>query len=247
VSGRHPELATRPVVVTGGASGIGAAIVAAFRAEGAPVVFLDIDDAAGAATASATGAHYIRCDITDTDALRDALAKAEAQQGPARVLVNNAANDARHDPAKVTPEDWDRAQSVNIRAQFFAAQGVRAGMKAAGGGAIVNLSSVAWEFGAPDMIPYITAKAAVIGLTNGLARAFGPDRIRVNAVSPGAIMTPKQMALWHTPESKARLVGQQALNHDVTEADVADAVVFLASDAARSITKQCLIVDGGLT
>lgn len=247
MSGRHPDLAGRPVVVTGGASGIGAAIVAAFRAEGAPVVFLDIDDAAGAATAASTGAQYIRCDITDTDALRDALALAEAHQGAARVLVNNAANDTRHDPATVTPGDWDRAQSVNIRAQFFAAQAVRAGMKAAGGGAIFNLSSVAWEFGAPDMIPYITAKAAVIGLTNGLARAFGPDRIRVNAVSPGAVMTPKQMQLWHTPESKARLVGQQALNHDVTEADVADAVVFLASDAARSITKQCLIVDGGLT
>jgi NAD(P)-dependent dehydrogenase (short-subunit alcohol dehydrogenase family) len=231
------------VLVTGGASGIGAEIVRGFARNRAEVTFLDIDREAGEAVAEELGARFLHCDLTDVGALRAAAADA----GPVTVLVNNAANDQRYALEEITPELWDAAQAVNLRHQFFLAQAVVAGMRAAGGGSIVNLSSVAWRRGPDGLLAYGTAKAGVIGLTNALASALGGDGIRVNAIAPGAVMTPRQMALWHTPESRERLVAAQAIPRDVTERDVAAAALFLAADDSRMITRQCLYVDAGLS
>jgi NAD(P)-dependent dehydrogenase (short-subunit alcohol dehydrogenase family) len=239
----YPSLEGRRVLVSGGASGIGAEIVRGFARNRADVTFLDIDRAAGEAVAQELGVRFIACDLTDVDALRAAAAEA----GPVTVLVNNAANDRRYALEEITPEQWDAAQAVNLRHQFFLAQAVVAGMRAAGGGSIVNLSSVAWRRGPDGLLAYATAKAGVIGLTNALASALGGDGIRVNAIAPGAVMTPRQMRLWHTPESRGRLVAAQAIPRDVTERDVAAAALFLAADDSRMITRQCLYVDAGLS
>src|SRR5262249_40093408 len=160
----------------------------------------DIDREAGEAVAEELGVRFVECDLTDIGALRAAAADA----GPVTVLINNAANDQRYALEDITPELWDAAQAVNLRHQFFMAQAVVPGMRAAGGGAIVNLSSVAWRRGPDGLVGYGTAKAGVIGLTNSLASALGRDGIRVNAIAPGAVMTPRQMRLWHTPESRER-------------------------------------------
>jgi NAD(P)-dependent dehydrogenase (short-subunit alcohol dehydrogenase family) len=242
----YPSLQGRAVLVTGGASGIGAAIVRGLVRNKARVAFLDIDRAAGEALAQVLGALFLPCDLTDVPALKAAVAEAERQLGPIRALVNNAANDQRHRIEEVTPEDWDRSQDVNLRHQFFAIQAVLPGMRDAGGGAVVNLSSVAWMFGSPEMVPYTAAKAAVVGMTRSLGAALGPMGIRVNAVAPGGVMTERQMRLWHTPESKADTIRRQALKTDLLEDDIADAVLFLSADDSRMVTKQCLIVDAGL-
>jgi D-xylose 1-dehydrogenase len=237
----YPSLRGRRVLVTGGASGIGAEIVRGFARNGAVVTFLDVDRGQAPADVG-----FVECDLTDVPALRAAVEGLEASAGPVGVLINNAANDQRYELDDVTPEQWDAAQAVNLRHQFFMAQAVIPGMRADGGGSIVNLSSSAWVRGASNMVPYVTAKAGVIGLTNSLGTALGPDHIRVNAIAPGAVMTPRQMRLWHTPESRARLVGLQAIPDDVTERDVAAAALFLAADDSHMITRQCLFVDGGL-
>jgi NAD(P)-dependent dehydrogenase (short-subunit alcohol dehydrogenase family) len=241
----YPSLEGRRVLVTGGASGIGAEIVRGFARNGAHVAILDIDRQAGAALAQelTPRARFIACDLTDVDALRAAAADA----GPISVLINNAANDERYALEEITPEQWDAAQAVNLRHQFFMAQAVIPGMRASGGGSIVNLSSVAWRRGPSGLLAYATAKAGVVGLTNALSTSVGGDRIRVNAIAPGAVMTPRQMRLWHTPETRERIVAAQAIPRHVTERDVAAAALFLAADDARMITRQCLYVDGGLT
>jgi D-xylose 1-dehydrogenase len=239
----YPSLRGRRVLVSGGASGIGAEIARGFARNGAEVTVLDIDRAAGQAVADALGARFVACDLTDVAALQAAAAGI----GDVGVLINNAANDQRYEFAELTVEEWDAAQAVNLRHQFFLAQAVAPGMRAAGGGAIVNLSSVAWRRGPDGMVAYATAKAGVVGLTNALATALGPDGIRVNAVAPGAVMTPRQMRLWHTPESRERLVAAQAIPRDVTEPDIAAAALFLAADDSAMITRQCLYVDAGLS
>jgi NAD(P)-dependent dehydrogenase (short-subunit alcohol dehydrogenase family) len=248
----YPSLADRAVLITGGASGIGADLVRAFAGQGARVAFLDIDEPAGAALAAAL-AHaphrplFLSCDITDVTALRAAIVVARAAIGPIGVLVNNAANDARHPIEPYEPEDWDLAQNVNLRPHFFTAQAVRADMKALGGGSIVNFSSIAWRFGADHMVAYVTAKAAVVGLTRALARAFGPDGIRVNAVEPGAVMTEKQRRLWYPTEaSVAEMVGRQLIPRLLASDEVARLVLFLAADDSRMITKQSIAVDAGI-
>jgi NAD(P)-dependent dehydrogenase (short-subunit alcohol dehydrogenase family) len=245
-SALYPSLAGRVALITGGASGIGAAMVRGFARNGARVAFLDIDRTAGEALAAEVGALFLPCDLTDTAALRAAVEAVEARLGPVQALVNNAANDKRHRLEDLTPEEWDASQAVNLRHHAFAAQAVAPGMRAAGGGAIVNLTSIAWMLGLPEMVAYVTAKAAVVGLTRSLASALGPDNIRVNAIAPGAVMTERQMRLWHTPESRAHLVSQQALRRDLLETDIASAALFLCSEDARMITRQCLIVDGGM-
>ena len=238
----YPSLEGRRVLVTGGASGIGAEIVRAFARNGARVAVVDVDRAAGEAVAEELGVRFLECDLTDVGALRAAAAEA----GPVTALINNAANDQRYELDEITPEQWDASQAVNLRHQFFMAQAVVPGMRAAGGGAIVNLSSVAWLRGPAGLLAYGTAKAGVIGLTNALATQLGADNVRVNAIAPGAVMTPRQMRLWHTPESRDRLVASQAIPREVTERDVAAAALFLAADDSRMITRQVLYVDGGL-
>jgi NAD(P)-dependent dehydrogenase (short-subunit alcohol dehydrogenase family) len=243
----YPSLDGRTALVTGGASGIGAAIVRRFAANRTKVAFLDLQQAAGEALAAELGPNvrFWPCDVTDVAAVRAAVAEVEVALGPVTVLVNNAANDQRHSIEDLTPEQWDASQAVNVKQQVFTAQAVLPGMKAAGRGAIVNLSSTAWVWGAPSLVSYTAAKAAVTGLTRSLGSALGPYGIRVNAVAPGAVMNERQMRLWYTPESKAAMVARQAIPSEILEEDVADAVLFLSADDSRMITKQMITVDGG--
>ena len=248
----YPSLAGRGVLVTGGASGIGADIVRAFAGQGARVAFLDVQAGPGGALADALAgaAHppaFLACDITDTAALRAAVAAARARVGPIGVLVNNAGDDARHPIAPYEPEAWDAAQAVNLRPMFFAAQAVRADMTARGGGSIVNLSSVLWRIGGPEAAAYATAKAGVVGLTRALARAFGPDGVRVNAIEPGAVMTEKQRRLWYPTEaSVAAMVARQAIPRVLEGPEIARMALFLAADDSRMLTGQSIAVDAGL-
>jgi NAD(P)-dependent dehydrogenase (short-subunit alcohol dehydrogenase family) len=243
----YPSLHDRAALVTGGASGIGETIVKGFVRNGARVVFLDLDRTLGERLAAELGdrAHFMHCDLTDVTALRSAVQRAQDRLGPITALVNNAANDQRHVVEEITPEEWDASQAVNLRHQFFVSQAVLPGMTSAGGGTIVNISSVAWEVGVPTLVPYVSAKAAVLGLTRSLGNALGEFNIRVNAVAPGAVMTERQMRLWHTEETKAKAIAAQALHSEILAEDVADAVLFLSADDSRMITKKCLTVDGG--
>lgn len=246
----YPSLANRSVLVTGGGSGIGAEIVRQFARQGAQVAFLDIDVAASQALAeelSAAGGAvtFYECDLTDIDRLRETIAAAATVQGPIAVLVNNAANDQRHPMEDVTPEYWDDRLAVNLKHQFFAAQAVAPGMKAAGGGAIVNLGSISWMVGQGGMPGYTTAKSAVLGLTRSLARDLGPDDIRVVCVVPGWIMTQRQLDNWLTPEAEADLMKAQCLKYKLYPIDIARPVLFLASDEARGCSGQHYIVDAG--
>jgi NAD(P)-dependent dehydrogenase (short-subunit alcohol dehydrogenase family) len=243
----YPSLRGRTALVTGGASGIGAAIVRRLAANGVRVAFLDVQRAAGEALATELGTQvrFLLCDVTDVAAVRAAVAEVESLLGPVTALVNNAANDQRYSIDDITPEQWDDSQAINLRQQVFTTQAVLPGMRAAGGGAIVNLSSTAWRWGAGHMVPYTAAKAGVVGLTRSLGAALGADGIRVNAVAPGAVMTERQMRLWYTEEAKADMVARQAIPREIHEDDIADAVVFLCADDSRMITKQLLTVDGG--
>ncbi len=234
--------------MTGGASGIGADVVRAFAANGSKVAFVDVQDDAGCALAEATGASFIRCDITDIDALLSAIEEVRRRLGLIGVLVNNAANDERHEIDKVDVAYWDQAFDINLRPQFFAAQAVRTQMRELGGGAIVNFSSISWCRGADAMIAYATAKSAVIGLTNALARGFGADNIRVNAIEPGAVMTERQRRLWYkTEESVKAIVDRQAIRRVLLGDEVARLALFLAADDSAMITKQSIILDAGLS
>jgi NAD(P)-dependent dehydrogenase (short-subunit alcohol dehydrogenase family) len=249
----YPSLADRVVLITGGASGIGADMVRAFAANHARVAFLDVQVEPGTDLASevaATSRHaplFISCDVTDISALRAAIASVHAALGPVAVLVNNAANDDRHAVAEVTPDYWDRAQDVNLKHQFFAAQAVYPQMKALGFGSIVNFSSTSWRFGADQMAAYATAKAGIVGLTRALARAFGPDNIRVNAIEPGAVITERQRQLWFKSQEAVDQVVQRQLIHRVLLGEeIARTALFLAADDSRMITKQSILVDAGL-
>jgi NAD(P)-dependent dehydrogenase (short-subunit alcohol dehydrogenase family) len=249
----YAGLRDRVVVITGGASGIGAAFVRAFAAQGARVAFLDLDTDAGeslaheVAKASGTTPLFVPCDLLDIDALRAALATVHDSLGDAAVLVNNAANDQRQVLSEVTPADFDWMIGVNFRHVFFAAQAVVPQMQARGGGSIINMSSVAWMRGAPGLPVYAAAKAAIVGFTNSLGRRFGADRIRVNAIAPGMVITERQRKLWYPDERQiAEMRTRQAIPDAVTPEDIADMALYLASDASQRITCQCFRVDGGL-
>lgn len=189
----------------------------------------------------------MHCDVTDIAALKQAIARAGEQLGNIGVLVNNAANDDRHRTDEVTEEYWDRNQDINLKHQFFASQAVRPQMQALGGGAIINFSSIAWRGGGDSFPSYATAKSAIVGLTRALGREFGADNIRVNALEPGAVATPRQIRLWYKSEEAVESVtARQALKRRLLGDEIARAVLFLASDDSRMITKQALRVDGGL-
>ena len=246
---RYPDLAGRTVLVTGGGSGIGAEFVRAFSRQGCNVGFLDIAEAPSRALVESlmpARVHFERCDVRDIPALKAAIAQALDALGPARVLINNAARDDRHALAEVTPEYWDENMAVNLRHHFFAAQAVAPGMAAAGGGAIINMGSVAWLRGRPNLAVYASAKAAIAGLTRVLARELGEQNIRVNSIMPGAVVTERQLALWTKPADEKRLVDTQCLKFRVSVDDVARTALFLASEEARAITGQSIVVDAGL-
>jgi NAD(P)-dependent dehydrogenase (short-subunit alcohol dehydrogenase family) len=248
----YPSLSGRTVFISGGATGIGADIVRAFAGNHARVAFVDVQGDAGEALAAslkaaAETALFLRCDVADVPALQASIGEAGAKLGPISVLVNNAANDERHAVADVTADYWDRAQNVNLRHHFFAAQAVHPQMRELGFGSIINLSSIAWRRGADEMPAYSAAKAGIVGLTHALARAFGSDNIRVNAIEPGAVMTDRQRQLWYkTPESIDAIVQRQSIKAALLGDDIARMALFLAADDSRMVTKQSITVDAGL-
>ena len=247
----YPSLRDRVVFVTGGASGIGAEEVSHLARQGAKVAFVDIAEEAGRALTDglrregAAPPLFLRCDLKDIPALQAAIAEAARQLGPIEVLVNNAANDQRHSYEEVTVEYWDERMATNLRHQFFAIQAVAPMMRAAGGGSIINFGSISWHANQGGMPAYTTAKAAVEGLTKGMARDLGPFGIRVNCVIPGWIMTQRQIEMWLTPEAEADWLRAQCLKTKVMPADVARMVLWLASDDSRMCSSQLWVVDGG--
>ena len=246
---RYPDLAGRTVLVTGGGSGIGAEFVRAFSRQGCNVGFLDIAEAPSRAlveSLKSANVHFERCDVRDIPALKRAIASIAAALGPITVLVNNAARDDRHAMMDVTVEYWDENQAVNLRHQVFATQAVVPMMEEAGKGSVINLGSISWMRGRPAMVGYTTAKAAIGGLTRVLSRELGTKNIRVNAIVPGAIVTERQTRLWNDAAAEHEFLEQQALKFRLSEGDVAQCALFLASDVSRGVTGQNLIVDAGL-
>jgi D-xylose 1-dehydrogenase len=247
----YPSLHCRSVFITGGGSGIGASLVRHFAAQRSKVAFVDIAIEPSrklVADLAAEGGQeplFIECDLRDVEALRASIRQAAEAHGPITVLVNNAAHDERHRFDTVTVEYWDDRMAVNLRHQFFAAQAVHPIMKAAGGGSIINFGSVSWMIGQGGMPGYTTAKSAVVGLTRGLARDFGPDNIRVNSIAPGWIMTERQISLWLDEEGERELMRRQCLKRKLYPDDIARVVLFLAADDSSAMTNQTYIVDGG--
>lgn len=241
----YPSLSGKRVVISGGATGIGAGLVEAFASQNAQVTFLDVDTPAGEALAARLATpSFLPCDLTDLGSLQANMARAVDAMGGVDILINNAANDDRHRIEDVTPSYWDERMAVNLRHLFFAAQAVIPSMRASGGGAIINFGSISWHLGLPDLILYQTAKAAIEGLTRSLARELGRDNIRVNAIIPGNVQTPRQEK-WYTPEGEAEIVAAQCLNGRIQPSDVAALALFLASDDARMMTGHGHFIDAG--
>ncbi|RDH95111.1 SDR family NAD(P)-dependent oxidoreductase [Caldimonas thermodepolymerans] len=247
---RYPSLAGRAVFVTGGGSGIGAAIVAAFARQEAAVAFVDVAEADSAALARQLADEgrrvwWRRCDVRDVAQLQAAIRDAAAELGDFHALVNNVASDDRHTLDSVTPEYWEDRMAINQRAAFFAIQAVVPGMQRLGGGSIVNLGSTGWQTKASGYPCYAIAKSSVNGLTRGLAASLGRQRIRINTVSPGWVMTERQVKLWLTPEGEQELERNQCLPDRLVPQDVANMVLFLAADDSRMCTAQEFKVDAG--
>lgn len=249
-SASYPSLAGKRVIITGGGSGIGAAIVEGFVRQQARVAFFDIASEPSLALVDRLGedgaqAPEFQCvDMRDLSALQAAIEAAEASFGGIDIVINNAASDDRHSIDDVTPEYWDDRMAVNLRHQFFAAKAAIPAMRRAGGGSIINLGSISWHLGLEDLVLYQTAKAAIEGLTRSLARELGRDGIRVNAILPGNVQTPRQMR-WYTPEGEAEIVAAQCLDGRIQPIDIAAMAMFLASDDARFCTGHNYWVDAG--
>jgi len=240
----YPSLRGKRVLITGGGSGIGAGIVEAFAAQGCDVTFVDINGSDSEELAKRTGARFLRIDLTDTSATQQAIRGLIDEGGAIDVLVNNAANDDRHSVADVTEDYWNDRLNVNLKHQFFCAQAVLPAMREKGAGVIVNMGSISWHLGLPDLVLYETCKAAIEGLTRALAREVGPDNIRVNCVVPGNVRTARQLK-WYTPEGEAEIVNAQCLKGRLVPNDVAAMILFLASDDARLMTGHEYFVDAG--
>jgi NAD(P)-dependent dehydrogenase (short-subunit alcohol dehydrogenase family) len=247
----YPSLAGRTVFISGGASGIGEGLVRAFHTQGARVGFCDLDVAAGTALAQQLGGDnaplFLECDVTDVAALAAAIGATRARFGPIRVLLNNAANDRRHQMADVTSEDFDRLVAVNFKHQFFAAQAVADDMRALGGGSIINFGSISWMIKGAGYPVYQACKSAARGLTRSLARDLGKANIRVNTIVPGWVMTERQLRLWVKPESHAEIDAAQCLPGRVMAEDIAAMALFLAADDSKMCSAQDYVVDAGWT
>ena len=244
------DLKGQSVFITGGGSGIGAWLTEGFVSQGAKVAFVQRSDAGELCDrleeTYANRPLFVACDITDIDALRAAIGTARASHGPITVLVNNAASDNRHALSDYGVEDWDKSIKVNLRPHFFTAQEVAGDMRQAGHGSIVNFSSISYMMGNSGYPAYVAAKAAITGLTRGLARELGPDNIRVNALMPGWVLTDRQKDLWVTPEGLAAHLDRQCLKRELIPQDIVSPTLFLASAASAMMTSQALVVDGGV-
>lgn len=247
----YPSLQDKTVVITGGGSGIGTSFVEHFAMQGARVAFLDVADEASKALVEDLSSRckypplFHSCDLTDIAALQAAIGDIGRTCGVPRVLVNNAGSDDRHTFAEVTPQYWDQSIAVNLRHQFFAAQAVAPGMKSAGGGSIINMSSIAWMIPSGDLSVYTTAKAAIVGMTRSLAHELGAANIRVNCVLPGAVLTERQRRLWLSPEYEREILSRQCIKRHILPDDVARLVLFLAAEDSQAMTNQNYIIDGG--
>ena len=247
----YPTLRARTVLITGGASGIGAALVEAFTLQGSQVIFLDIQDdpAHTLINRLSDGANptpiYHHCDLADIPALQRPLTKIQSQHPDIAVLINNAANDTRHASDSVTPETWDHLIALNLKHQFFVTQAIAPGMKARGRGSVINMSSISFLVPSTGMPVYVAAKAAIVGLTRSFAHELGPHNVRVNSILPGAILTERQKQLWFTPEYSAEILSRQALKRHLQPEEVARLALFLAADDSSAITNQTHIIDGG--
>ena len=241
ISATYPSLRDRTVFITGGATGIGEELVRAFAAQHARVHFIDIDHAAGTQLAATVGARFDCVDVTDTARLKTAILAA----GPVNILINNVGDDTRHDPLAVTEQSWRQCLAVNLDPVFFAAQTVIPMMQAAGGGAIINFSSINALIGPGQMPGYVTAKAGLLGMTKALARQYGADRIRVNALLPGWVVTDRQLDQWLTPEAESAWSELIAIKERILPSHVASLALFLAADDSCMITGQQFIIDAG--
>ena len=247
---RYPSLQDRGVLITGGATGIGATLVEEFAAQGARVGFIDIDTPSAEALVARlhSAGHapaFVAADLTDIAALDRAIEALRQRTGPFTVLLNNAANDQRHSIESTTSQSWDAGIAVNLKHQFFAAKNVAADMKAAGGGSIVNFGSISWKLKQGGMPAYTTSKAAVQGLTRSLARDYGPFNIRVNTLVPGWVMTEKQIRLWLDEKGRQEIARGQCINKPLQPEHIARMALFLAADDSAMCTAQDFIVDGG--
>lgn len=245
-----PDLAGSSVFITGGGSGIGASLTDGFLEQGAKVTFVQRSDASDFCDSMearhGVRPHFISCDLMDLSALKSAISEASARHGHVNVLVNNAADDQRHSTEQVSEEFWDSNLAVNLRAYFFACQFAIEGMRANGGGAIVNFSSISYMMGNSGYPVYVTANSAINGMTRALAREFGPDGIRVNTLAPGWVLTEKQLETWATPQALSAHLEKQCIKEHLKAADIVGAALFLASNSSRMITGQTLAVDGGV-
>ncbi|MGA9658507.1 MAG: SDR family oxidoreductase [Asticcacaulis sp.] len=240
----YPSLKGRKVLITGGGSGIGAGLVAGFLRQDAEVHFIDLaDDVSASLPASDNQPTFHKCDLTDNPALDKTMAHI-LSSGPVHILINNAGNDDRHTLAEVTPDYFDNRIGVNLRHMLFCAQAVAPGMKALGGGAIINFGSISWHLGLPDLVLYETCKAAIEGMTRALARELGPDNIRVTTIIPGNVKT-KRQEKWYTPEGEAEIVNAQCLSGRIVPDNVASLAMFLASDDAALCTGHGYWIDAG--
>jgi NAD(P)-dependent dehydrogenase (short-subunit alcohol dehydrogenase family) len=248
---RYASLQGRSVFITGGSTGIGAALVEAFAAQGARVAFVDIDAEGATELCDAivqrgfTRPWFKVCDVSDVASLRQSIAEAGAANGDISVLVNNAANDQRYDTRTMTEENWHRGLAINLHPAFFAAQTVQPMMAAQGGGSIINISSINVQYGPPNLASYITAKAGILGISKALATDYGLDNIRVNSILPGWVATPKQLEKWLSPEEEEELMKRVCLKKRLGAHDVANLALFLAADDSAMITSQEFVVDGG--
>lgn len=249
---QFPDLKDRTVLITGGGSGIGAALVEGFARQGAKVAFVDIAEepskalAAKLSAQSAYPVSFYHADLRDVGQIRNTVAAIESDLGAIRVLVNNAAWDDRHDIDTTTEEYWDNSQSINLKQVFFVSQAAAPGMRAAGGGAIINFSSIVFKMNPPALSSYAAAKSGMIGLTKSFAGRLGPENIRVNAVLPGMIVTERQLELWLTEDGMAKTIDRQCLKRVLKAEDLVGPVLFLASGCSGAMTGQSVIVDGGI-
>ncbi|GAB5509757.1 MAG: SDR family oxidoreductase [Hyphomicrobiales bacterium] len=250
MSAIYPDLKDASVFITGGGSGIGASLSEGFLQQGAKVAFVQRSDATGFADEMeakyGNRPHYMQCDITDLDRLKACIDETVERHGRLDVLVNNAANDKRHNTLDVDEEFWDWSMAINLKAYFFACKAAIPTMQAQGGGAIVNFSSISYMMGNAGMPAYTTANAGITSLTHSLAREFGPDKVRVNALAPGWVLTQKQKDMWATPEGLAEHLERQCLKEHLEPSDIVGGTLFLASKSSRMMSGQVLVIDGGV-